>query len=132
MPALQVRDFPEELYQSLKTSAARHHRSVAQQTIVAVEEMVRRESGGCQTSEPTSLRLFDADTSFDFEANRCARSEKRRDILARAAHRREILPSDLPAPLDLLSCARRERDTDFDRLMNKTPQAPSSEGGARA
>ena len=33
MPALQVRDFPEDLYEKLKEVAAREHRSVAQQTI---------------------------------------------------------------------------------------------------
>ena len=43
MPALQVRDFPEDLYEKLKEVAAREHRSVAQQTIVAVEAMVSGE-----------------------------------------------------------------------------------------
>lgn len=40
MPALQVRDFPATLYDELKECAARNHRSVAQQTIIAVEEML--------------------------------------------------------------------------------------------
>ena len=40
MPALQVRDFPDDLYEQLKTYAASQHRSVAQQTIVAVEQML--------------------------------------------------------------------------------------------
>lgn len=40
MPALQVREFPEGLYAKLKDLAALQHRSVAQQTIVAVEQMV--------------------------------------------------------------------------------------------
>ncbi len=40
MPALQVRDFPEETYQRLKTYAASQHRSIAQQTIVAVSRML--------------------------------------------------------------------------------------------
>lgn len=37
MPALQVRDFPDDLYEKLKAVAQREHRSIAQQTIVAVE-----------------------------------------------------------------------------------------------
>ena len=37
MPALQVRDFPATLYDELKEYAARNHRSIAQQTIIAVE-----------------------------------------------------------------------------------------------
>lgn len=40
MPALQVRDFPATLYDELKEYAARNHRSIAQQTIIAVEEML--------------------------------------------------------------------------------------------
>ena len=42
MPALQVRDFPDELYVELKACAEREHRSVAQQMIVAAEEMLAR------------------------------------------------------------------------------------------
>lgn len=40
MPALQVREFPEDLYEDLKAYAAQQHRSMAQQTIVAVQEML--------------------------------------------------------------------------------------------
>ena len=40
MPALQVRDFPDDLYEQLKAYAASQHRSIAQQTIVAVEQML--------------------------------------------------------------------------------------------
>lgn len=46
MPALQVRDFPEDLYDQLKACAARNHRSVAQQTIAYVEQGMAMESGG--------------------------------------------------------------------------------------
>lgn len=37
MPALQVRDFPEELYEQLKDCAKREHRSIAQQTVACVD-----------------------------------------------------------------------------------------------
>ena len=37
MPALQVRDFPDELYERLRVFAAANHRSIAQQTISCVE-----------------------------------------------------------------------------------------------
>ncbi|MCL2757022.1 MAG: hypothetical protein FWD43_02945 [Coriobacteriia bacterium] len=43
MPALQVRDFPEQLYEELRVCAKREHRSIAQQTIVAVQDYVRQE-----------------------------------------------------------------------------------------
>jgi len=42
MPALQVRDFPQELYDELREYAAQNHRSIAQQTIACVENEIRR------------------------------------------------------------------------------------------
>lgn len=44
MPALQVRDFPDALYGALKESAARNHRSIAQQTTALIEEGLAREA----------------------------------------------------------------------------------------
>lgn len=38
MPALQVRDFPDDLYEELKERAREEHRSIAQQTIACVEQ----------------------------------------------------------------------------------------------
>lgn len=40
MASLQVRDFPEELYDELKMRAKRENRSISQQTIIAVREHV--------------------------------------------------------------------------------------------
>lgn len=57
MPALQVRDFPDDLYEELRLSAQQDHRSIAQQTIVAVEEYLRRPSPySSQASEAISRR----------------------------------------------------------------------------
>ena len=43
MPALQVRDFPDDLYERLKASAAKSHRSIAQQTVAFVEAQLDQE-----------------------------------------------------------------------------------------
>ena len=43
MPALQVRDFPDDLYARLKEYAAKSHRSIAQQTIALVEAQLDQE-----------------------------------------------------------------------------------------
>ncbi|WP_449316228.1 ribbon-helix-helix domain-containing protein, partial [Rubneribacter sp.] len=51
MPALQVREFPDELYDELKEYAASQHRSMAQQVIVAVEQMLACDEGA-QAGEP--------------------------------------------------------------------------------
>lgn len=56
MPALQVRDFPATLYDELKEYAARNHRSIAQQTIIAVEEMLA-EASRCGRSPSRSMQI---------------------------------------------------------------------------
>ena len=84
MPALQVRDFPDDLYEQLKAYAASQHRSIAQQTIVAVEQMLEAADAQhywdghdlhCLERRP---RYFD----FDTEAKRAARIEKRKELFA--------------------------------------------------
>lgn len=42
MAYLQVRDFPEELHEQLRLIAKKEHRSVSQQTIVAIEQYVNK------------------------------------------------------------------------------------------
>lgn len=81
MPALQVRDFPDDLYEELKDCAERNHRSIAQQTIVAVEEMLERQNGlyfrgGKQLLRPACPR----DLVFDTEAQRAERIEERKAL----------------------------------------------------
>lgn len=95
MPALQVRDFPATLYDELKECAARNHRSIAQQTIIAVEEMLaeasspssaRAERGLSRDSECAAGNEFSA--PFDRgmvglregRAARAARSRKRQQL----------------------------------------------------
>lgn len=46
MASLQIRDMPEELYQSLKARAEKDHRSLAQQALVLLSEALYPETGG--------------------------------------------------------------------------------------
>ena len=64
MPALQVRDFPQDLYDELRDYAERNHRSIAQQTIACVESEIRRsrameergvENGYAEMSIPAAI-----------------------------------------------------------------------------
>ena len=55
MPALQVRDFPEDLYEKLKEVAQQEHRSIAQQTIVAVKSYVEVGNWGISQREQERL-----------------------------------------------------------------------------
>jgi hypothetical protein len=76
MPALQVRDFPEELYERLKEKARLEHRSIAQQTIVAVQEHLDRPASSPDTK---SYPLFFRDS----EEEKQARIKRRQEAFAR-------------------------------------------------
>ena len=103
MPALQVREFPEELYEELRAYAALHHRSMAQQTVAAVD-------AGSELSKGARI------VSFESSAERERRLEKRRGIFARAEERRRVAACLMPEPSALLAEARAERDARFDEL----------------
>ena len=88
---MQVREFPDELYDELKEYAASQHRSMAQQVIVAVEQML----------------------ACDEERRRASRARARR---ARCVMRRRRLrqrwtpkPSEPPAPNAARSCSGRRK-----------------------
>ena len=112
MPALQVRDFPEDLYEELKECADRNHRSIAQQTIVAVEEMLERQNelyfwDGRQLHRPACSNTLD----FDSEAQRAKRIAKRLALFERIG----ALQWHGPKPtadeiVQLVHEGRRERD----------------------
>lgn len=110
MPALQVRDFPDDLYEELRAFSALRHRSMAQQTIAAVEAAIREES-----PRGAALHVI----PFELPAEREGRLAKRREILERAGRRRACLVKGIPSPLSMLSKARNERDEDFDRVIEE-------------
>lgn len=112
MPALQVRDFPDELYEQLKAYAASQHRSVAQQTIVAVEQML--EAADAQHywdgRELHRLERRPRYLDFDTEAERAARIEKRKALFAEIAKNKANYPDDMPSAVEMVHEGRRERD----------------------
>lgn len=112
MPALQVRDFPDELYEQLKAYAASQHRSVAQQTIVAVEQML--EAADAQHywdgRELHRLERRPRYLDFDTETERAARIEKRKALFAEIAKNKANYPDDMPSAVEMVHEGRRERD----------------------
>ena len=134
MPALQVRDFPDELYAQLKECADREHRSIAQQTIVAVEEMLRARSSAAERQEggaaPAGVEVRDALVDrvvdavagrtvrtpsyldFSTEVERQARIQKRKELFARIDRmnaERTTLP---PSTEQIVRWVREDRDSD--------------------
>ncbi|MDO4290614.1 MAG: argininosuccinate lyase [Eggerthellaceae bacterium] len=81
MPALQVRDFPDDMYEQLKECAAREHRSIAQQTIAFVEQGIRQYSGEYYWDGKTLHRPVQM-LGFDTEKERLARIEKRKALFS--------------------------------------------------
>jgi len=48
MASLQIRDMPDDLYESLKLRAEQDHRSVVQQALVLLSEALK--AGGCDST----------------------------------------------------------------------------------
>lgn len=57
MPALQVRNFPDELYEELREHALREHRSIAQETVVAVRRHLVQQDGSTDTVAQDSIHM---------------------------------------------------------------------------
>jgi len=57
MVALQVRDFPPELYEELRACAQREHRSIAQQTIVAVQYYLVHQNERIESAQRTPAHI---------------------------------------------------------------------------
>lgn len=110
MPALQVRDFPDPLYEDLREYAARHHRSMAQQTVDAVDRLIHgtapAQTCGCATS-----------ASFELASARKLRIAKCEEVFGRAAERRARRQDGLPNPVEMLAQARDERDEQLAHVM---------------
>lgn len=129
MPALQVRDFPDDLYAELKNCAAEEDRSISQQTVYIVREYLsaRKRLGtdvvwtvvpktevhasglGSSASSSPKRESYYCDTAT--EAERQARIEKRRKIFEEIeAFQHPEIPDDFPSPAELVRQGREERD----------------------
>lgn len=118
MPALQVRDFPEDIYEKLRICAQRNHRSMAQQTIVAVEQMLQQEEQGRRAGEnATSIHPSIKHETFDTEEERLARIKKRKDIFAQIKASKVEISPDFPSPEELVRQGREERSLELERNM---------------
>jgi hypothetical protein len=69
MPSLQIREFPEPLYDLLSYKAQRHHRSLTQQAIAELEQALQPQSSGLKRLQtlgklrargPSSINNLDA------------------------------------------------------------------------
>ena len=92
MPALQIRDLPQGLYDELKLRAEREHRSLAQQATVAIEEHLRMVP---HAEQP---------------ARQLTEEEERKAIFARIdAMPKAEIPEDFPTPEEIIRELRDSR-----------------------
>lgn len=112
MPALQVREFPAGLYEELREFAAANHRSMAQQTVYAVDAMIRGASHG----QPDA-RGGDAALPLWGAAKQEERIARKQAILERATSWRRRQGASVPEPMEFLEEARTERERQTDELV---------------
>lgn len=122
MPALQVRDFPDDLYEMLRQSAARNHRSIAQQTIAYVEEGLL--SAPPSGDENASSRFI----NFEEITRKAKRIEKRINIFSNF---RNVKWFDTPpTPDQILATVHEGREERMSDLMMSAemPNVPAVKG----
>ena len=112
MPALQVREFPAGLYEELREFAAANHRSMAQQTVYAVDAMIH----GASQGQPDA-RGGDAATPLWGAAKQEERIARKRAILERARDWRSRQAVSVPEPMEFLEEAHAERERQSDELV---------------
>lgn len=114
MTALQVRDFPEDLYEELKAFAKAEDRSLSQQTVHIIREYLAmqnnaNESGSMINASIDRVRV--ADRRKQEEAERQERIEKRRKLYEELKSRKPIeLPEELADVAGMIRSMREERD----------------------
>lgn len=114
MPALQVRDFPEELYERLRLCAEANRRSIAQQTVVAVEQMLDGSGADPSRSPAPTPRVI----SFETTAAREARVQRKRELFERAQERCSKMAGSPSVSFSAIAAeAKQERDSRFDELI---------------
>lgn len=131
MPALQVRDFPQPLYDRLKEQAARDHRSMAQQALFYIEGGLNgshKPNGTTTTTSEQERSIYTPhiDTNEDTQA----RIKRRKTLFEKINASPFTLPPNAPSPAEMLHQARDERDTQMEEVLaSLTPL--NAQGGMR-
>lgn len=131
MPALQVKDFPEDLYEDLKEYAAEDCRSVSQQTLYILREYSRyRKIHGLVGNALWAAPLVGDRGMGNDRAGQAARIEKRRRIRERIDKRGPVeVPADVPDAAELI---RQGRDERMDQILEAEGAWENSRSGGDA
>ena len=116
MSNLQVRDFPKDLHEKLRVSAKYEHRSVSQQTIIAVEAYLASRAGQSTPNNRTTVEGHSgaqATTQFAGEEGQ-GYLKKRKQVLERI--RATPKPSFTFTSEDIVEVLHEGRDERDDRF----------------
>lgn len=128
MPALQVRDLPQDIYDRLVLSAERDHRSLAQQTTYILEQHLQRDDGfeGVRMVFPNS-KVPHGGTDMGYAAQTRAPqaptspTERKQRKLQLFARGRDVLSASggvgLTPAEDVLAGLRAERDGSLEAAL---------------
>lgn len=122
MPALQVRDFPEELYNQLRSCAAEQDRSISQQTTYVLRRFLESYQRGASEAEAGAATHGAACSSA---AGSAARIDRRRRNFAQLEASFEGAPGfdGLPSSVDVIREMREERDEHLLGLLHHGREA---------
>lgn len=111
MPALQVKDFPDDLYEELRECAAEECRSVSQQTIYGLREFLRMHKAYQSVKNALWAAPYITDLlEEEEEQERLERARKRHDLLERIRERGPAnIPADFPSAAEIIREMREER-----------------------
>ncbi|WP_165170500.1 hypothetical protein [Adlercreutzia sp. ZJ242] len=116
MSALQVKDFPDDLYEELRECAAKECRSVSQQTIYGLREFLRMHKAQQAVKDALWAAPYGTDLlSEDEDRERRKRAKRRRALNDRID---ELGPADIPASFpDAAELIRLMREERADRIL---------------
>lgn len=113
MPALQVRDLPDDLYEKLKENAQRGRRSISQQTIVILQDYLDAHESAAKTNTKKGPRYYEepsADISLDKAFCAAERADRRQRIFDLIDQLPKLnVPDDFPDVVTLVREGREAR-----------------------
>lgn len=116
MPALQVKDCPDDVYEGLRVCASEELRSLSQQTVFILREYLLNlksaQIAGGRPARSSGLRSWE-----EVEDDAARRLKRRRATIERIKNREmPDVPEGFPSPEDIVRAMRDERSLELFEL----------------
>lgn len=113
MTALQVRDFPSDLYEELRMSAEQDHRSIAQQTIALLNQSLHASQAQPASAAASAHRMPPWVPRGESLMQQQERLDRRKAILSRLLGGSGTSPKETLDPMRAVQESRDERDSEL-------------------